>query len=231
MPRPGQVLLIDADDTLWENNIYFERAIERFMGLLAHTGLARSEIRARLNAEERRAIERSGYGLRSFVEALTAVYRDLGGRPVDREARTRIEQLAEEIAGEPIAMLAGAEEALRYLAGRHRLMLFTKGDYAEQTHKIRLSGLAALFETVDVVAEKDVERYRAKLASARAPAGTVWMVGNSPRSDINPALAAGLNAVFVPHPQTWVLEHEPIAVPAGRELIELACISELCLHF
>jgi len=26
----AQTLLIDADDTLWENNIYFERAIREF---------------------------------------------------------------------------------------------------------------------------------------------------------------------------------------------------------
>ena len=45
-----------------------------------------------------------------------------------------------------------------------------------------------------------------------------WMVGNSPKSDINPALAAGLNAVFVPHDNTWILEHEELA--AARALAD-----------
>ncbi len=61
---------------------------------------------------------------------------------------------------------------------------------------------------------------------------TTWMIGNSPKSDINPALAAGLNAVFVPHDFTWVLEHEVVdAPPAGSRLLELSSFRELLDHF
>ena len=49
------------------------------------------------------------------------------------------------------------------------------------------------------------------------------MIGNSPKSDINPALAAGLHAVFIPHDSTWVLEHEVVnQPPPGQHLLELA---------
>ena len=54
--------------------------------------------------------------------------------------------------------------------------------------------------------------------AAWIPART-WMIGNSPKSDINPALEAGLNAVFVPHANTWVLEKEEIRPGAGRLLV------------
>ena len=58
------------------------------------------------------------------------------------------------------------------------------------------------------------------------------MVGNSPKSDINPALAAGLNAVFVPHDNTWVLEHEEVAqaVPP-RKLMVVDSFAGLKDHF
>ena len=53
--------------------------------------------------------------------------------------------------------------------------------------------------------------YRADRREVRLARDTTWMIGNSPKSDINPALAAGLNAVFVPHGNTWILEHEEVA--------------------
>jgi putative hydrolase of the HAD superfamily len=58
------------------------------------------------------------------------------------------------------------------------------------------------------------------------------MIGNSPRSDINPALAAGLNAIFIPHAQTWVLEHEEIERSLGTgKLMELESFGRLREHF
>ena len=54
------------------------------------------------------------------------------------------------------------------------------------------------------------------------------MIGNSPRSDINPALSAGLNAIFVPHPSTWVLEREVVVeAPSGQTLLEITTFSQL----
>ncbi|MGH3579829.1 MAG: HAD hydrolase-like protein [Mycobacterium sp.] len=58
-----------------------------------------------------------------------------------------------------------------------------------------------------------------------------WMIGNSPRSDINPALAAGLNAVYIPHPDTWSLEHEPVAERDDGRLLTLAAFADLRAHF
>jgi len=61
---------------------------------------------------------------------------------------------------------------------------------------------------------------------------TTWMVGNSPKSDINPALAAGINAVFVPHDNTWILEHESVnEVPDGLRLLQVKKFAELRKHF
>ena len=61
---------------------------------------------------------------------------------------------------------------------------------------------------------------------------TTWMIGNSPKSDINPALAAGLNAVFIPHDFTWVLEHEIVDAPTGSEqLMELGSFTDLLNYF
>lgn len=207
-----QVLFLDADDTLWENNIYFERAIERFYELLGEVD--RGAARAEINRQERRVITEIGYGLATFRLALERAFQNLAGQNWNPAAAAAIAELAAAIAAEPIQFLPGALETLRYLAPRHRLFLLTKGDYAEQTGKVSRAGVAPLFEQVHVLAEKNLAAYEARLQSLAVAPTSCWMIGNSPKSDINPALAAGMNAVLIPHPHTWVLEHEELERPA-----------------
>jgi putative hydrolase of the HAD superfamily len=105
-------------------------------------------------------------------------------------------------------------EALPRLGNRCRLLLLTKGDCEVQRDKLARSGLAPFFEGVHVVAEKDAGVLRRLVADYGLRPEQVWMVGNSPRSDINPALEAGLGAVYIPRPTTWDVEREAIADPA-----------------
>ena len=108
----------------------------------------------------------------------------------------------------------------------------TKGNHAEQADKLERSGLASYFSAVEIVAEKDPPTYREVLHRHELSPRTSWMVGNSPKSDINPALAAGLNAIFLFHKDTWVLEHAEIDLaPEGQQLIELDAFTKLCTIF
>lgn len=219
---PGQTLLIDADDTLWENNIYFERAIAAFIGFLNHQEYSPAEVRQALNAVERETIGAHGYGLSSFSRSLVTCFERLSSDPVTDTKRERIRSFAHSIAEQEIELLPGVAETLAELASRHRLILMTKGDRAEQADKLTRSGLARHFSAVEIVAEKDPPTYRAVIERHGIAAQSAWMIGNSPKSDINPALAAGLHAVFLFHKDTWVLEHaELAAAPDGQRLIEL----------
>jgi putative hydrolase of the HAD superfamily len=112
------------------------------------------------------------------------------------------------------------------------LILVTKGDFKEQTRKVQRSGLEKYFSSVEVVSEKDHLVYLDLVKQHRLASGRTWMVGNSPKSDINPALRAGLNAVFVPHNDTWILEHEELAQPEPpRQMLVLKKFAELKEHF
>jgi putative hydrolase of the HAD superfamily len=230
MPRfpAGQTLLIDADDTLWENNIYFERAIAAFIGFLDHKEYSPREVRLTLNAVERETILAHGYGLSSFTRSLVDCCERLSSVPVSEEKRERIRGFARSIAEQEIELLPGVAETLADLAGRHRLILMTKGDHAEQADKLARSGVEQHFAAVEIVAEKDPPTYREVMARHELQPHTSWMIGNSPKSDINPALAAGLHAVFLFHNNTWVLEHAEVdAAPEGQHLIELNNFSKL----
>jgi putative hydrolase of the HAD superfamily len=134
MPRfpAGQTLLIDADDTLWENNVYFERAIAAFISYLNHHTYTPAEVRNALNAVERETILAHGYGLTSFTRSLVTLFESLSAEPVTEEKRERVRGFAQMIAQEEIELLPGVRETLAELGARHRLILLTKGDLAEQ---------------------------------------------------------------------------------------------------
>ncbi|MDR3799251.1 MAG: HAD family hydrolase [Terracidiphilus sp.] len=230
MPRfpAGQTLLIDADDTLWENNIYFERAIAAFISFLDHHEYSPAQVRQALNAVERETILSHGYGLSSFTRSLVDCFERLSPAPVMEEKRERIRGFARAIAEQEIELLPGVAETLAQLASRHHLILMTKGNHAEQADKLARSGLSELFSSVEIVAEKDPPTYREVIARHELTPHTSWMIGNSPRSDINPALAAGLHAVFLFHKDTWVLEHAEVdAAPERQHLIELDAFAKL----
>lgn len=229
---PGQTLLIDADDTLWENNIYFERAIAAFISYIDHKEYSHQEVRAKLDEVERENVRKHGYGLSSFRLALVTCFERLTTAPVTPEKHERIMSFAQSIADQEMELLEGVAETLPILASRHRLILMTKGNQAEQADKLARSGLAQHFTAVEVPREKDPDAYRKVCAKYELAPHTTWMIGNSPRSDINPALACGLHAVYIHHPHTWVLEHEHLdAAPAGQRLLEVSGFGELIHWF
>ena len=227
-----QTLLIDADDTLWENNIYFERAIARFISFLNHHEFSPEQVRSVLNEVERDCIVKHGYGLHSFTHALIDTFERLSVHPVTPEMHAQIHSFANTISNQDIEILPEVCATLTYLSGRHRLILMTKGALAEQSGKVERSGLRKYFSSIEIVAEKDAAAYTRMVEKHALDRKSTWMVGNSPRSDINPALAAGLHAVFVPHGNTWILEHEELnPAPLQQKLLIVGRFAELREHF
>ena len=118
------------------------------------------------------------------------------------------------------------------MSQRHNLILMTKGAIAEQTGKVERSGLKEYFAAIEIVAEKDAAAYANVVDKHDLEPDTTWMVGNSPKSDINPRSAAGLHAIFVPHGNTWILEHEEVnPAPPKQKLLIVGRFAELREHF
>lgn len=222
LPRMRLNLLIDADDTLWENNIYFEEAFEQFVVFLEHSTLSAGEIRSILDEIELASSKVHGYGSLNFGRNLQECYRRLADRTIRPEDLETVKGFALRILEQPIELMEGVPETLEYLASRHDLTICTKGHVEEQKLKIDRSGLGVWFGHTAIVKEKDCESYQRLVSERGLDLATTWMIGNSPKSDINPALEAGLNAVFVPHERTWALERQRLREPGpGRlEIVE-----------
>jgi putative hydrolase of the HAD superfamily len=220
-------LIFDADDTLWDSNIHFLEAFDNFAAAVgdADLGLSRVEIHAAVRRAEIRLIKTHGYGRRPYLMALHQAAAELA--PAGHDGlRDEIERIGAHLLERHCELLPDVEPTLQQLAQRHRLLMFTKGQRDEQLQKLARSGLAPLFDRVETPREKDVDAYRQLVLDADLNPSLTYMIGNSPRSDINPAIAAGLRAVFIPHPHTWELEHEEIN-EAGDRIIELTSFRRL----
>ncbi len=213
MPSPTRAaaverltLLFDADDTLWDNNVHFERAIEAWLDVVGGFGWAPEAARAELDRIEEAdfstgATTTSAFGVHLVLAAQAIV-------PVERlpSALERIEAIVAAMPRGAATPLPDVVTTLDALGSRHTLGLVTRGDPAEQWAKIDASGLRDHFAHVAVVERKVPETYRELVSRWGLDPGRTVMIGNSPRSDILPARAAGLRAVLVTHASTWSLE-------------------------
>lgn len=222
-----QTLVFDADDTLWENNVLFERVVEGYLDWLPHPTLDRPAIRAVLDDVERANVAVHGYGSASFLRSLHDAFETLSERPAGDAERAEITDLAAALVNHEVELLPGVAETLAELGERHDLLLLTKGAQEEQQRKIDASDLAHHFRSVHIVAEKREPTYRALITEQRLTPTSTWMIGNSPASDIVPARAVGMGAVFIPNVHTWVLEHAE--VPA--DVLTLERFPDLLDHF
>lgn len=226
----GQVLVFDADDTLWENNVVFERVIDDFLEWVDHPTLDRAQIRAILDDIEHANSVAHGYGSKVFLRSLRECFEHLRERPATDAERREIEELAVALVEHRVELMPGVAEALDELAGRHELLLLTKGEREEQQRKLDAADLLHHFRAAHIVPEKSVDTYRWLAKEHGFDPARAWMIGNSPKSDIAPARAAGLNAVFIPNENTWVLEHDELD-PTDARVLHLAAFPDLLRYF
>ena len=226
----AQVLFIDADDTLWENNIYFERAFDSFVEVLGHSSMSAAQVRASLDEIENVNNAIHGYGSSNFVRNIRECLHHLAERGVTPQDLHRIARIEYNLLNHPLHLIDGVPETLAALRGRgHYLVLCTKGNAAEQSGKIEASGLARHFHEIEIVHEKNAAQYQALLAARALSGEETWMIGNSPKSDILAPLEAGLGAIYVPHKHTWhlELEHLPEAHPRLRRAESFTAVGQI----
>lgn len=226
----SDTLIFDADDTLWENNVVLERVIEDFLDWVNHPTLDRAQVRAVLDEIETANALTHGYGTKMLLRSLHDCFVRLQKRPAEPAERTAIDDLAAALTRTAIEPIPGVYETLAELGTRYNLLLLTKGDHDEQQRKIHASRLAHHFDHIHIVPEKNTETYTTLIKQHALDPAHTWMIGNSPRSDIRPARAAGMNAVFIPNQHTWALEHDDL--PKDDEhILTLTTFPELLDHF
>lgn len=216
----------DADDTLWHNEIIFERVHERFRTLLARYHDAATVDRT-LFTTEMRNLELYGYGVKAFTLSSIETAIALSGGHISAAEIQQVLDLGREMLEHPVDLLDGVTETVAALAPRHRVLLITKGDLRDQERKLAKSGLAVHFSAVEIVSEKNETTYAAILRRHGIEAAQFLMVGNSLKSDIQPVLALGGLGAYIPYHLTWAAEHLEQAPTAPGRLFTLGSMREL----
>ena len=225
MIRP-LVIGFDADDTLWHNEIIFERVHERYRALLARHHDA-TTVDGTLLATEKRNLELYGYGVKGFTlsaieTAIALTEGKIGASEIDG-----ILVLGREMLAHPVELLEGVADVVSELAKKHTLLLITKGDLRDQERKLAKSGLAGRFRLVEIVSEKDRSTYETIFRRHAIAPDRFLMVGNSLKSDILPVLALGGAGAHVPYPLTWANERVEQLPPADGRFFQLKTMREL----
>ncbi|MBK5260049.1 MAG: HAD family hydrolase [Thermoanaerobaculia bacterium] len=220
------IIAFDADDTLWHNETRFQATEAQFAALLAHYH-PEDLTRARLFETEMRNLAHFGYGVKGFILSMIETAVELTeGEIRGADIRTIIDW-GHEMLHAPVELLDGVAETIGELAGRHRLMLLTKGDLFDQESKLARSALGEHFSAVEIVSNKNAQTYRSIITKSGVDPARFLMVGNSLRSDILPALEAGARAVHIPYQTTWAHEHVDDAEIGGRAIEKLSSIRDL----
>lgn len=202
-----KVVAFDADDTLWDCQSYFEKAIDACREMLS-PWVDGKTFDEGLVATERRNMPTLGYGTKAFTLSLLEAAVNLSGGKISGDLVGRILQLGHNLLDMPIHPLPGVEQTLAHLyeEGRYRLAVFTKGELLDQQNKLKRSGLLKYFHHTEIVSDKTRRAFLALCRTMRVAPGSMLMVGNSLKSDITPAIEVGAAAVHIPFHLTWELE-------------------------
>ncbi|KPF59686.1 HAD family hydrolase [Rhizobium sp. AAP116] len=226
--RPVSVIGFDADDTLWQNEQYYKLTEHHFRSLLSE--FAEGEhVSERLLEAEKRNLAHYGFGIKGFTLSMIETALEITEGRVPSSVISEILGIGRDLLSHPVECLPHARDALEALSGKYFLVLITKGDLFDQERKLAQSGLGDYFDAVEIVSDKTATTYRRVFGKHGEGPERSMMIGNSLKSDIVPAIAAGAWGVFVPHELTWVLEHvdKPEEAPRFREIPDLGHVPDL----
>jgi putative hydrolase of the HAD superfamily len=199
------VVGIDGDDTLWHSEGHFHVTEQRFRDVVAPWVDGDAASAALLDAE-RRNLDLFGYGVKGFTLSMIETALALSDHRIDGKSIEQLISFGKELLAHPVELLDGVADTLDALARRYRLVLVTKGDLFHQESKVAASGVAEIFERIEIVSEKDIATYSRVVKAMGAQPDRFCMIGNSVRSDIMPVLELGGYGVHVPYHLTWELE-------------------------
>lgn len=219
------MVVFDADDTLWHSEDGFRAATARFVELVGPHVPEGVDIDAALTAHERANLSVYGYGVKAFGLSMMEAALTITEHRVPHEVLGEMLRTVRDLMLAPVRVLDHVPEVLAAVGSTYRLALITKGDLIHQTRKVTTSGLDHHFDHVEIVLEKDAATYRRVLTEWNIEPERMCMVGNSVRSDILPVLAIGGHAVHVPYPLLWDLERAPD--DHGWDVVELDSIAKL----
>jgi putative hydrolase of the HAD superfamily len=222
-------IAFDADDTLWDNEIFFRESERQFCKLInSHNpNLTEKEIMPVLFDNEVDNLSIYGFGVKSFVLSAIETAGKLLNNDVPYSIISSIVQIGRNQLMQPVTLLADVEDTLKRLkeSGKYRLVVATKGDLLDQESKIKRSGLEQYFERSIIMSDKREDDYLKMIKSLNCKPEKLVMIGNSFKSDILPVVNLGGRGIYIPYHTTWA--HEVVDTIEHERIVEIKRLGDL----
>lgn len=205
------IIGLDADDTLWHNEIHYSNTKRAFADMLLEFQDCAS-IESMLERTEMRNIHIYGFGIKSYTLSLIETAIEITNGNLEAAHIHQILSLSKNMLDADVHLLDRVEDTLADLSSKYNLMLISKGDTFEQEKKIQRTGLYDYFKYIEIVGAKTPQIYASLLDKYHIDATRFIMVGNALKSDVLPVLEIGGMAVYIHYEETWAHENE-VSIP------------------
>jgi len=194
-------IVFDGDDTLWETQVFYSRAKEYFYALMLEQGFDREAARHKLAEIDVANVSRLGFSKHRFPLSMREVYEYFcrtTGEFVDPAVLEKASDIGYSVLDNKPPLVKGARELLSCLEQHsYNCYLYTAGDLDIQCEKIEALNIAGYFKAIYIRESKNEEGLRNIIAEQGLESGETWVVGNSLRSDVKPALELGLRCIWL----------------------------------
>ncbi|MEO7989897.1 MAG: HAD family hydrolase [Chryseolinea sp.] len=200
-----KVIAFDADDTLWDNETFFQETEKKFFELMEDY-LPQHTVARELLKTEIENLPLYGYGIKAFMLSMIETAFRISDKTISVNSIEKIIGYGREILEKPVVLIDGVPEVLTSLRGKYRLVMATKGDLLDQERKLKKSGLESYFHHIEIMSEKKEADYKKLIKHLDIQPKEFLMIGNSLKSDVLPVLNLGGHGIHVPYHTTWAHE-------------------------
>jgi putative hydrolase of the HAD superfamily len=204
-------VIFDGDDTLWETQLFYVHAKKRFFRQMERLGFDVIEAEQRFERIDIDNVRLLGFSKGRFPKSMSETYQALSmdyQKPVDKHIKKQVEMIGYSAFGKKPRVFSGVTEVLGTLrATQLKIILATKGDQGVQQEKISSSNLRSYFDHIYIFPGKGERDLKRIVNECNLDPKVSWSIGNSMKSDINPALKIGMTAIWIPR-RTWGFEEE-----------------------
>ena len=224
-----EIIVFDADDTLWVNETYFREAEKQISKLLSAYG-SESEIHKQMHQKQVHNLRYYGYGVKGFVLSMIEYALEVSNQKISQDVLNSIIAIGKDMLEKPVVLIEGIEVVLEKLQEKYTLLVGTKGDLLDQEQKLKRSGLSKYFKSIVVMSNKREDDYLKLMNDFNIEPSKMLMIGNSLKSDVLPVVKVGGKAIHIPFHTTWV--HETVSEKESSEFnyLTLHSIKEVLPH-
>lgn len=216
----------DADDTLWENELYYHKTEKEFASILSDY-LNEDELKKELLNTETNNVKLFGFGSKGFTISMIETALRVTNNTITADKIFKILNLGKSLLNSPVNLFEGTENVFKKLQKKFKLVVATKGDLFDQERKLKASNLESYFHHIEIMSDKNESSYKKLLNHLDIKPGEFLMIGNALKSDIIPVLKIGGSAIYIPYHLTWEFEKREVEDFDKTNFLQIEKITDL----